>query len=117
MKKLLLFLLCGLALAATPRLSAQADFDNLSTSYGKPPPRIGMTREEVRKRYGEPFQRVVRTDGERWWYRLKFDEVYGRAWVPFMTSSDNVRLGNIEFGPNGRVRALDWQRTGSRLVE
>ncbi len=117
-EKLLPFLLCSLFFFfAAPQLSAQTDYDNLSTSRGKAPPRVGLTREEARKRYGEPFQRVVSAKGERWWYRLKFDEVYGRALLPFMTSSDNIRLGFIEFGLDGRAQAFDWPRSGSQLVQ
>ena len=56
-------------------------------------------------------------DGERWLYRLKFDEVYGRALVPFFISSDNVRLGTIDFGSDGRVRGYVWQHTVGRQVE
>ena len=111
--KRLLILLAGWLLAA-PSLRAQTDWDNLSASRSKPRPHVGMTREEAHKVYGEPFQRVAVANGERWWYRLKFGEVYGRAWVPFMTNSDNVHLGNVEFGPNGRVRAFDWRRDESR---
>ena len=47
--------------------------------------------------------------GERWYYRLKFNEVYGRAFVPFYYDSPNVRWGSIDFGPDGRARAYDWQ--------
>ena len=110
----LLILLAGGLFTAAPSLRAQTDWDNLSASRSKPPPHVGMTREEAHKLYGEPFQRAAVANGERWWYRLKYNEVYGRAWVPFMTNSDNVRLGNVEFGPNGRVRAFDWQRPAPR---
>lgn len=114
MKKLLLAL--GSLVLAAASLPAQADYNNLSSSPGKPPPRVGMTREEAHHRYGEPFHRTTLADGERWLYRLKFDEVYGRALVPFYSSSDNVRLGTIDFGTDGRVRGYVWQRVVSRQV-
>lgn len=117
MKKRLLPLLAGLGLAAASSLHAQTDYNNLSSSPGKAPPHVGMSRDEARKLYGEPFHRTTLTGGERWLYRLKFDEVYGRALVPFFASSDNVRLGTIDFGPDGRAKTFVWQRTVSRAVE
>ncbi len=117
MKKRLLPLLAGLVLAAVPTLCAQANYNNLSSSPGKAAPHVGMTRDEARKLYGEPFHRTTLTGGERWLYRLKFDEVYGRAFVPFLVSSDNVRLGTIDFGPDGRARSYEWQQTVSRQAE
>ena len=72
-------------------------------------PRFGMTRVEAEQYYGRPFNQTVTAQGERWYYRLKFNEVYGRAFVPFYYDSPNVRWGTIDFDKNGRVKAFDWQ--------
>ena len=117
MKKRLLPLLTGLFFTAASSLCAQANYNHLSSSPGKAAPHVGMTRDEARQLYGEPFHRSTLTGGERWLYRLKFDEVYGRAFVPFFVSSDNVRLGTIDFLSDGRAKSFVWQRTGSRPVE
>lgn len=116
MKKLLI-LFCGSSFFAMSELPAQTDHNNLSSSPGKRPPKAGMTKAEAFARYGEPFHRTALANGERWLYRLKFDEVYGRALVPFFISSNNVRLGTIDFGPDDRVKTFVWQRTLSRSVE
>ncbi len=115
--KLLLTLLCGSLALAAGTLSAQTIYNNLSSSPGKRAPQVGMSKTEAFARYGEPFHRTVLAGGERWLYRLKFDEVYGRALVPFYIDSDNVRLGTIDFGPDDRVKTFVWARTQSRSVE
>ena len=69
-----------------------------------------MTKAQVFDRYGEPFHRG-RVDGQEvWYYRLKFDEVYGRALVPFGDSSDNVSIGTLTFGPQATVVRYYWRR-------
>ena len=108
MKKLLL-LAVSLPLAAVSA-SAQLSSNNGTTSSPKTAPTVGMTKDRAKAYYGEPFTRYPVKNGERWYYRLKFDEVYGRAWVPFYYDSPNVRWGSIDFGPDGRVRGYDWQR-------
>ena len=106
MKKLLLAVF-GAILAAG---SAVADSSNNgTTSAPKDRPSVGMTKARTAAYYGEPFLRGAIKDGERWYYRLKFNEVYGRAFVPFYYDSPNVRWGTIDFGPDGRVRGFDWQ--------
>ncbi len=108
MKKLLLLLAVGVAFAVATA-SAQST-NNGTTSPPKDRPAIGMTRARATAYYGAPFMRgAIENGGERWYYRLKFNEVYGRAFVPFYFDSPNVRWGSIDFGPDGRVRAFDWQ--------
>ena len=113
MKKLLLLLAVLIPLAAAsaaPQLSS----NNGTSSPPKTAPTVGMTKDRAQTYYGEPFTRSVDKNGERWYYRLKFDEVYGRAWVPFYYDSPNVRWGTIDFGPDGRVRGYDWVRTAPK---
>ena len=83
--------------------------NNGTTSTPKDRPVIGMTKARAAAYYGEPFTKGIIENGERWYYRLKFNEVYGRALVPFYYDSPNVRWGSIDFGPEGRVRAFDWR--------
>ena len=80
-----------------------------SISASKKPPVIGMTMSRALAYYGEPFHRVVMDGSERWFYHLKFAEVYGRAFVPFEFDSDNVQLGSITFGLDKKIRSIDWQ--------
>lgn len=90
--------------------SALADSaNNGTTSAPKDRPTLGMTKARAAAYYGEPFTKGVIENGERWYYRLKFNEVYGRALVPFYYDSPNVRWGSIDFGPDGRARAFDWR--------
>ena len=77
-------------------------------------PRHGMTRAEALDYYGEPYRRVVSGQDELWYYRLKFSEVYGKAWVPFEFDGDNVRLGSITFGLDGKIRCYDWTHAVAR---
>ena len=115
--KTMLALLGGILALTAGTSSAQTDYDNLSASRSKRAPHVGMTMAETLARYGEPFNRVSRASGERWVYRLKFNEVYGRAWVPFFIDSDNVRLGTIDFGQDHRVRTFDWRSARSWIVD
>ncbi len=108
MKKLLLSVAVGIAFA-TGSASAQST-NNGTTSPAKDRPVIGMTKARAETYYGVPFTRgTIENGGERWYYRLKFNEVYGRALVPFYFDSANVRWGSIDFGPDGRVRGFDWR--------
>ena len=77
-------------------------------------PHHGMTKSEVAAYYGEPYRRVGSGLNEHWYYRLKFSEVYGKTWVPFEFDSDNVTLGIITFGPDGKVKRYDWTHAVAR---
>ena len=106
MKTFRLILLAGLVFAAC----AQAETnDNGTTAPSKRRPVVGMTKDDAKSYYGTPFTQMSLAKGERWYYRLKFNEVYGRALVPFYFDSPNVRWGSIDFGPDGRVKAFDWR--------
>ena len=73
-----------------------------------------MTKDKAKSYYGAPFTQMALSDGERWYYRLKFDEVYGRAMVPFYYDSLNVRWGSIDFGRDGRIRSFNWRAPSLR---
>ena len=106
--KTLLLAVFLLGLAAGP--AAADSSNNGTTSAPKDRPTLGMTKAQAAAYYGQPFTRgPVEHGGERWYYRLKFNEVYGRAFVPFYYDSPNVRWGSIDFGADGRARAYDWQ--------
>ncbi len=77
-------------------------------------PHRGMTRAEVAAYYGEPYRRAAAGSDERWYYKLKYSEVYGRAMVPFEIDSDNVTLGSMTFGADGKVQRFDWKHTIAR---
>ena len=97
---LLLLIVCGLALPA--------EAQNSLANPPKPPPRRGMTKEQVFARYGAP-RHSARVDGlEVWYYRVKFNEVYGRTFAPFENSSENVHLGEIYFDRTGRIVRFNW---------
>ena len=84
------------------------------TGPTRKPPHHGMTKAAAAAYYGEPYHRVASGRDERWYYRLKYSEVYGKAWVPFEFDSDNVRLGSITFGPDGKIKGYDWKHTVAR---
>ena len=75
------------------------------------PPKIGMTKEEVLDRYGDPF--VVRTNDqgrEEWRYVFRnFDPM---SMIPFYgpihESLRTRRRGVIIFGAEGRVADFHW---------
>ena len=87
-----------------------------SIAPSKKPPAVGMTMSHALAYYGEPFHRAVVDGRERWFYHLKFAEVYGRAMVPFRFESDNVTLGSLTFGPDRKVVSFDWRPVGRDLL-
>ena len=74
------------------------------------PPFIGMTREQALARYGEPARRTVTPDGEMWTYNLNMGEFVGKHMIPFFFSTQELRLGILTFGPNGRVTQFRWDQ-------
>ncbi len=107
MKKLLILLTVGVVFSTFPARAQSGN--NGTTGAPKERPVMGMTKAKAKAYYGEPFTQMALSNGERWYYRLKFNEVYGRALVPFYFDSANVRWGSIDFGSDGRVKALDWR--------
>jgi hypothetical protein len=72
------------------------------------PPFIGMTRAEALARYGEPKKRTVTDEGEQWTYWLNFGEFMGKHMIPFFFSEEQIRIGVLIFGPDGRVTKFNW---------
>ena len=93
---------------------AGANAHSSTMSPPKKPPFKGMTKAQAFTRYGEPFHQGHVDGRDVWYYHLKFDEVYGREFVPFAVSSDNVTLGEIAFDRNDRVAHYVWNYTNIR---
>ena len=74
------------------------------------PPHMGMSREEVRARYGRPMNVSTSSRGEAWTYM--FDAFDGTAFIPFYGPVHNAvrqrRGGVIFFNANGRVKDFNW---------
>ena len=77
---------------------------------GSRPPRMGMSKEEVRARYGRPVHVSTSSRGEAWSY--VFGAFDGTAFIPFYGPVHNAvrerRGGVIIFGANGRVKDFNW---------
>ena len=75
------------------------------------PPRIGMSREQVRSLYGEPKLTSSSPRGEVWNYT--FD-----AWkfmVPYYNLAAKMKTGTVTFGPSGRVVDYQWGHSQSAV--
>lgn len=69
-------------------------------------PEIGMTKAEVRARYGDPHRVVQEGGREVWEYDAK---ARGRDFIPVYGGfTRQYKGGSIAFGPNGRVVARKW---------
>lgn len=77
---------------------------------GSRPPRMGMTKEEVRARYGRPTNVSSSSRGEMWHYM--FDAVKGEDFIPFYGAIHSHlrqrRAGLVIFGADGRVKDYQW---------
>ena len=93
---------------ATVKGRSEAEQDDGST-----PPRVGMTKEQVRARYGRPFSVSVTSRGETWAY--VFNNFDGTAFIPFYGEiHEQFKKRNsstIFFGANGRVKEFSWNQT------
>ena len=82
------------------------------------PPRLGMTKEQVRARYGRPVSVSTSSRGEAWSYVINgFD---GTAFIPFYGGvHDALRKrqgGVIFFDGNGRVKDFNWNESDPGAV-
>ena len=82
------------------------------------PPRLGMTKEQVRARYGRPVNVSTSSRGESWSYVINgFD---GTAFIPFYGGvHDALRKrhgGVIFFDGNGRVKDFNWNESDPGAV-
>ena len=72
------------------------------------PPFIGMSKEQARARYGEPKKQTVTDEGERWIYILNMSQFVGKHMIPFFFSTQDLRMGVLIFGPDGKVKKFHW---------
>jgi len=72
-------------------------------------PTVGMTREAVLARYGDPDSVRQTAKGEVWSYRAK---VRGHDFIPVYGAFTQQRKGgDIGFDTGGKVSAYDWGTT------
>ena len=79
------------------------------------PPHVGMTKAQVRAKYGDPKERSKSADeGEEWIYRLNLGEAALRGLNPFdpWPARGFVSAG-FTFGTDGRVKTLPLGRRRS----
>lgn len=100
---------------SSPAVAEQRDRE-VEEDDGSTPPRIGMTREQVRAKYGQPVNVSVSSRGEVWSY--VFNNFDGRAFIPyyggFHQAMKKRNSSVIFFGQNGRVRDFTWNETNPR---
>ena len=82
------------------------------------PPRIGMTKSEVRSRYGDPDSVISTPNGENWSYSFNSPAVLmlipGYGFASQFSSKKNHHL-NVAFGANGRVKTYSHNESKSAL--
>ena len=82
------------------------------------PPRLGMSKEQVRARYGRPVSVSTSSRGESWSYVV--DAFDGTDFIPFYGSVHSaVRKrhgGVIIFDGNGRVKDFNWNESDPGAV-
>ena len=75
---------------------------------GSPPPRrpqdikleVGMTKDDVRAKYGEPGSITQTSNGEQWYYDNR-----GEAYIPF-NFGYRYKFRSFLFGNDGRLKAF-----------
>jgi len=105
-------LIAGCASSTTTGTSRTAKAPEKVEEKDKPP-FVGMTKAQALARYGEPKNRTVTDEGEQWTYWLNFGEVVGKHMIPFFFSTEQVRIGLLTFGPDGRVTKFHWDAPSS----
>ena len=74
------------------------------------PPRIGMSKSQVRKRYGRPYNVSSSPRGEVWNY--VFNKLDGRDFIPvyggWHQAFKKRHGGRVTFNSAGRVVDFDW---------
>jgi outer membrane protein assembly factor BamE (lipoprotein component of BamABCDE complex) len=76
------------------------------------PPRLGMSRQEVRRLYGEPKYVSQSPRGEIWNYT--FD-----AWkfqIPYYNLAAKSKTGTVIFDASGRVQDYHWGQSRSAFM-
>ena len=76
-------------------------------------PSVGMTKEQVRARYGRPTNISSSAHGEVWMY--VFNNLDGGDFIPFYggihAAMKKRHGGSIIFGGDGRVKDFNWNET------
>ena len=67
-----------------------------------------MTQAQARARYGEPSKYTVTNEGEQWTYVLNMGEFVGKHMIPFFFSTQQLRMGILIFGHDGRIKRFRW---------
>jgi hypothetical protein len=83
----------------------EEDFDRST------PPRLGMSRSQVVRLYGEPDFVSATPRGETWTYR--FD-----TWkfaVPYYSMAAKIKTGTVTFNGSGRVADYQWGTSKSMI--
>lgn len=97
----------------SPAETAPAPEEEAAPEEGSSPPKIGMTREQVRARYGRPVNVSTNSRGEVWTY--VFNNFDGRAFIPyygaFVQATKQRYSGVIHFDSAGRVRDYNWNQS------
>ena len=83
---------------------------------GSKPPRIGMTKDEVMNRYGEPTNVSTSSHGETWAY--VFNNLSGRSFIPIYgniyEATKRRHSGTVIFDDNGRVKDFHWNESNPK---
>jgi len=94
--------------ASAPAAAPQQEHRGDRGSWNETPS-VGMTREAVLARYGDPDSVQQTAKGEVWSYRAK---VRGKDFIPMYGAFTQQRKGGqIGFDTAGRVAAYDWGTT------
>ncbi|HYF34844.1 MAG TPA: outer membrane protein assembly factor BamE [Prosthecobacter sp.] len=98
---------------ATASATAAEEEEAEEPEAGATPPRIGMTKAQVRAKYGTPVNVSVSSRGETWAY--VFNNWDGRSLIPYYGAIHSAfkqrHNGIINFDANGRVRDFTWNET------
>lgn len=80
---------------------------------GATPPSIGMTKAQVRAKYGTPVNIAVTGRGEVWSY--VFNNWDSRSLIPYYGAVHNAlkqrHSGVVHFDASGRVRDFTWNQS------
>ena len=74
---------------------------------------VGMTREQVKRAWGEPAGRQVTPRGEIWSWG-------GQRWkrmIPYAGPFLNVQTSKVVFGPDGRVKDFRLSDRGDVMTD
>ena len=95
------------------RASSTGRRQSPSRDDGSTPPSVGMSKEQVRARYGRPTNISSSAHGEVWMY--VFNNLDGGDFIPFYGEIHRAMKkrhgGSIIFGGDGRVKDFNWNET------